>query len=78
MKFLSNVFVFLAIILSYVMCAVVAYKYCELSIGAQYTGASAPPHLAFLWIIPYAVGIVICLVVAFVLRRKWKNKRKAA
>ena len=37
MKKISNIFITLAVILSDVMCAVVAYNYCAMQWGAKYT-----------------------------------------
>ena len=73
MKKISNVFIALAIILSDVMCAVVAYNYCAMQWGAKYAAYSAPASVAFLYAIPYGIGIVVCGIVAMVLRRK-ENK----
>lgn len=70
MKKLYVAFVLLAILLSNVMCAVVAYNYCKLTFGAQYAGYSAPASTAFLLAIPYLAGIVICIILAFVFHRK--------
>lgn len=67
---LSCLFAALAVLLSDVMCAVVAYRYCSLQWGGQYQGWSAPPDLAFVYCIPYGAGILICGVLAFVFRKK--------
>ena len=63
-KYLSYVFGGLAILLSDVMCAVVAYSYCDMQWGSRYAAYSAPASVAFLFIIPYAVGIAICVILA--------------
>lgn len=70
MKKISNIFIALAVILGDVMCAVVAYNYCAMQWGAKYAGYSAPASVAFLYAIPYGVGIMVCVVVAMVLKRK--------
>ena len=70
MKKISIFFIVLAVILSDVMCAVVAYNYCALQWGAKYAGYSAPASVAFLYAIPYSVGIVVCVIVAMVLKRR--------
>ena len=72
MKKISNIFIALAVILSDVMCAVVAYNYCAMQWGAKYAGYSALASVAFLYAIPYGIGIVVCIVVAMVLRKKGK------
>ena len=73
MKRISNIFIVLAIILSNVMCAVVAYGYSNLQWGAKYAGYSAPAWVAFYYAIPYGIGIAICVIVAIVLRKR-ENK----
>ena len=55
MKKISYLFVVFAVIMSDVMCAVVAYNYCALQWGGQYAGYSAPASAAFLYIIPYGL-----------------------
>ena len=64
MKTLSTVFWVLAVLLSDVMCAVVAYAYCDMVWGIRYAGYSAPAGTAFLSGIPYAVGIFVCVILA--------------
>ena len=56
MKKLSTIFAVLAILLSDVMCAVVAYNYCALEWGGKYEAWSAPASTALLLAIPYAIG----------------------
>jgi len=70
MKKISNIFIALAILLSDVMCAVVAYNYCAMQWGAKYAMYSAPAWVAFLYAIPFGIAIVVCAVVAVVLRKK--------
>jgi len=70
MKTLSAVFGILAVLLSDVMCAVVAYNYCDMRWGIQYAGYSAPAWTALLVGIPYAVGIIICIVLAVFFMKK--------
>ena len=67
---LGFIFAALAILLSDVMCAVVGYSYSNMLWGIQYAGYSAPANTAFLLAIPYAVGIVICVIVSYVFFRK--------
>ena len=64
-RFLSHVFIALAILLSDVMCATVAYTYCDMWWGARYAAYSAPARVAFLLIIPYGMGILICAILAW-------------
>lgn len=70
MKILSTVFGALAILLSDIMCAVVAYNYCELLWGGKYAGYSAPASTAFLLAVPYLIGIVICIVLSVVFKKR--------
>ncbi|MDE6531676.1 MAG: hypothetical protein K2K96_13035 [Lachnospiraceae bacterium] len=72
-KYLSYIFMALAILLSNVMCAAVAYNYCNMQWGIRYEGYSAPTNVAFLLVIPYAVGIVICVILACFFNKKQKN-----
>lgn len=70
MKKLSIIFGILAVLLSDIMCAVVAYNYCDLFWGGQYAGYSAPASTAFVYAIPFVIGIIVCVVLAIVFRRK--------
>lgn len=64
MKKMGRLFIVLAILLSDIMCAVVAYNYCALQWGGRYAGYSAPASTAFLYFIPYGIGVVFCLILA--------------
>ena len=70
MKALSTVFWILAVLLSDVMCAVVAYNYCDMVWGIKYAGYSAPASTAFLVAIPYAIGIIVCIVLSIFFKKK--------
>ena len=70
---LSALFAVLAVLLSDVMCAVVAYSYCDLKWCGQYWGCSAPASTAFVYCIPYGAGIVICAVLAWFYYRKGQS-----
>lgn len=70
MKILTKVFSVLAILLSDVMCAVVAYNYCDMLWGIKYAGYSAPAGTAFLSAIPFAIAIVVCVFVSLFLKKK--------
>jgi hypothetical protein len=63
----------LAVLLSDVMCAHVAYLYRAMLCGIEHMGYSAPAGAAFLYAIPYAVGIAVCVTVGIVLFRKAKK-----
>ena len=62
MKKLSIIFGLLAVLLSDIMCAVVAYNYRDMLCGIEHAGYSAPSSTAFLLVIPYAIGIAICIM----------------
>ena len=64
MKKLSYLFTALAIVLSDIMCFVVAYNYRDMLCGIEHAGYSAPASTAFLYAIPFVVGIIVCAVLA--------------
>ena len=70
MKTLSTIFWILAVILSDVMCAVVAYNYCDMVWGIRYAGYSAPASTAFILAIPYGIGIAVCVMLAALFKKK--------
>ena len=70
MKKLSIIFGLLAVLLSDIMCAVVAYNYRDILGGIEHAGYSAPSGTAFLLVIPYAIGIAICIILAIVFKKK--------
>ena len=70
MKKIYNIFVALAILLSDVMCAVVAYNFFKMQWGIRYAGFSAPVWVAFLYGIPFAIGIAVCVIVAVMLKKR--------
>ncbi len=67
MKKLSIIFGSLAILLSDIMCAVVAYNYRDMLCGIEHSCYSAPAEMAFLTVIPYAIGIAVCIALSAVL-----------
>ena len=75
MKKLSIVFWILAVLLSDYMCAVMAYNYCDLSWGGKYAGYSAPASTAFLYGIPFVVGILVSIILAIVFRKKAEKQK---
>lgn len=70
MKNLSTLFGILAILLSNVMCGVVGFNYGKMVWGIENAGYSAPASTALLLSIPYLIGIAVCVVLAFVFRKK--------
>ncbi len=65
MKLLSRGFLILALLLSHTMCAVIAAEYTKLSLCVV---CSAPPSTAFLFAIPFLLGILLCLGLAYTFR----------
>ena len=70
MKKLSWLFAVLAIILSNIMCFVVAYNYSEMMCGIEHKGYSAPVSIAFLYIIPFMVVIGLFVFLSIRFRKK--------
>lgn len=70
MKKLSTVFKILAVLLSDVMCARVAYTYCAQEWGQKYAGWSAGPQVAFFLAIPYLIGMIVCILLARFCRKR--------
>ena len=70
MKKLSICFWVLAILISDIMCAVVAYNYCDMIWGIQYAGYSAPAWAALLLAIPFIAGIAVCIALAVFFQKK--------
>ena len=70
MKALSMLFCAFAVILSDVMCAVVAYNYCDMIWGIRYLAYSAPASVAFLTALPFAAAIIVCVVLAVFFKKK--------
>ena len=70
MKLLYRFCLLIAIILSHIMCAVVAYNYCDMMWGIKYAGYSAPVSTAFLVAIPFAIAIVVCVVIALYFKKR--------
>lgn len=66
-KRLSQAFTVLAVLLSIIMCVHVAYDFFTL-LGCYW--CSAPAWVAFLFCIPYGIGIAICAALARFLRKK--------
>ncbi len=67
---MKKLFLFLAAALSLVMCAVVTYYYFYIKALGENFATSAPPYVAFFYAIPFAVGIVLCLILSMVFRKR--------
>ena len=74
MRIIGYLFAALAIILSDIMCAAVAYSYRGMLCGIEHADFSAPASIAFLYAIPFMIGIVICVILAVRFMRKAKSK----
>ena len=72
MKKLSYLFIAIAILLSNIMCSVVAFNYRDMLCGIEHLGYSAPASVAFLSAIPFGIGIIICAVVAYTIYKMSK------
>ena len=72
MKKLQYLLIVLALVLSHLMCFVVAWNYRDMLCGIAHNSYSAPAEIAFLTAIPYAVGIIVCGILAYIFRRKAK------
>lgn len=72
-KKLSKVFTTLALLLSHVMCTVVAYHYSYLLHCGRHGGCSAPAYVALFYAIPFVIGILVCVVLTIVFKKKNNN-----
>ena len=70
MKIVVIVFVIVSILLSDIMCAFVAFAYRDALCGIEHLGYSAPAGVAFLYAIPFVIGIIICVILAVIFYRK--------
>jgi|GEM_PF-873213 len=64
----------LAILLSNIMCALIAYHYRAILCCGEHGGCSAPASIAFFYAIPFSIAILLCLIPAEILRRKGKKQ----
>lgn len=75
MKKLSYLFTALAVLLSNIMCAVVAYNYRDMLCCIKHGLCSAPAYVAFVHVIPFSAGIIICVILAIVFYKKSKPNK---
>ena len=73
MKKLSYLFTANAIVLSDIMCFVVAYTYRDILCSIEHAGYSAPASTALFYAIPFMVGIIVCAGLAIRFRKKQVN-----
>ena len=72
MKNLKILFISLTLVLSHLACMIVAYNYRDILCGMEHAGYSAPPELALIYGIPFALGAGICALLAFYFHRRSK------
>lgn len=65
-----HIFSAIAIVLSHIMCVVVAYNYQDMLCGIQHAGYSAPASIAFITAVPYLVAIIACIILAVIIKRR--------
>lgn len=70
MKKASVACLILAVLLSDAMCGVVGFAYRDMLCGIEHSLYSAPASVAFLYAVPFLVGILGCLIAAYILYRK--------
>ncbi len=70
MKKISNIFAMLAILLTNMMCIVVTNICTSGYHAAEHHLTSVPWEAGFLFIIPFAIGITACSLVAYVAKKK--------
>ena len=64
MKKISSIFSLLAVLLTNVMIAVVAYNYGVMKVRVEHFECSAPADVVFVYAIPFLIGIFACVIVA--------------
>lgn len=74
MRIAAYVLSAMAVLISNIGCAAVAYSYREAICAIEHGGFSAPASIAFLLAIPYAIGAAVCAVLAIVFFKKAKKK----
>ena len=74
MKKLSYLFGAIAVLLSHVTCATVAYSYRDALCAAEHKGASAPASVAFFYAIPYAAAIISAIVLSILCYKKSRER----
>ncbi len=65
MEKISKCFALLAILLTNIMVAVVAFGYARMLCGIEHSCYSAPAEVAFLYAIPYGIAIAVCVFLAW-------------
>ena len=73
MKKLSNAFAILAVLLTNIMCVVVTNVCTSGYHAEEHHFTSAPWEVGFLFIIPFAIAIIACSLVAYIAKKKTKT-----
>jgi len=63
---ISRLFTILSLLLSHIMCAVIAFHYSYLLHCGKHGGCSAPAYVALFYAIPFLIGIGVCIILAWV------------
>ena len=63
----------ISLVASHIMCVVVAYNYASL---LYCEWCSAPANTAFVYLIPFWVFIIICVITWYLLQRKYIKNMK--
>lgn len=69
-KIAATGFALIGLVLSHIMCARIAYTYCDMLWGIKYEGYSAPANTAFMLGIPYLFVIITSFTLAFIYWKK--------
>ena len=64
MKKLGYLFAIIVLVLSHTMCVVVAYNYANMLCAIEHGGNSAPAGVAFIYVIPFALLILINVILS--------------
>jgi len=72
-KFLSSLFLTLALLFSHTACIVGAYGYCDYLYGIEYKGYSAPAYVGLFPAAPLLFAAVCSFVVSVIFYKKWKK-----
>ncbi len=71
MKKVSYLFIALAILLSDIMCFVVAYNYRDMLCDIEHAGYSAPANTAFFYAAPFLIVIIVCVILAIKFHKRF-------
>ena len=72
MRKLHILFAAIAVLLSDIMCFVVAYNYRDMLCGIEHAGFSAPASTAFIYAVPFLIGIAVCVILSIRFYKKSK------